>query len=102
MTSNPLKTVQAEYRKNVLAAGFRLVVVSEEEREDGVGVCVGNNYIRGGCWYSLEDAIDAIGLYDNYVADRSAACREGAKIMREFYARWRNDDPSYVSPDYDQ
>jgi hypothetical protein len=41
-----LSDLQAQYRTKILAAGFQLVVISEEEAEDGIGFA-GNNYMRG-------------------------------------------------------
>ena len=98
----PILPLQAQYRKKILAAGFRLDVVSEEEHEDGVGACTGNNYVKNGCFYDFEWALDVIGELDNYRNDRSAALEAYSKARREWMGEQRKHfDSNYVSPDYD-
>jgi hypothetical protein len=103
MRNHPLIALQAEYRKKILANGFRMVVISEEEAEDGIGFA-GNNYMKGGWAYIFEDALDEIGEYENYRAARSVVCQEAARrIPRWDYSK---GEPvgymGYVSPDTDQ
>ena len=42
--------------------GFEYEFVSQEEREDGVGVCVGDNYIKNGIWYTKQQMVSEVGL----------------------------------------
>ena len=104
MSSNhPLANLQAEYRNKILASGFRLDVISEEEHEDGVGAVAGNNYRKGGWWYGFEDALEEIGELDNYRKDRSAVCKEAARQVPRFsWDEYPNGLHGYVSPDIDQ
>jgi len=44
------------------ANGFSSVgYVSAEEHEDGVGACVGLNFIKNGVWYTAKDAMEECG-----------------------------------------
>ena len=74
MSNYYLPKLQAEYRNKIAAAGFKVVDVSEEEFEDGIGVCVGKNYIKDGRSYSFRDALELIGEYSNYRNAIKAEC----------------------------
>ena len=96
MDSNYLQRLQAEYRKRILVNGFSLVNVNEEEREDGIGVCVGNNYVKGGCFYNFIDALHEVGEWDNYMTVVRAECKKGKAESRQHFAT--KDWSKHVAP----
>ena len=96
MDSKHLQGLQAEYRRRILANGFSLVKVNEDEADDGIGVCVGNNYIKNGWFYSFIDALHEVGEWDNYMMVVRAECEKGKAESRQHFAT--KDWSKHVAP----
>jgi hypothetical protein len=96
MSNYYLPKLQAKYRQKILANGFTIERISDEEFEDGIGACVGNNYVKGNQRYAFDDALDAIGEYDNYRAAISVECAKLAEQSRRHFAT--KDWSRHVSP----
>jgi len=42
--------------------GFKLINVSAEEFEDGIGAAPGENFIKDGIWYTINDLVKKLNL----------------------------------------
>ncbi len=85
MSGYYLTELQAEYRSKILANGFVLVRISEEEAEDGIGFA-GNNYVKNHRCYGFEDALEEMGEYENYRSAIRVKCEELKERSRKHFA----------------
>jgi hypothetical protein len=63
-----LKQIENEQAQKVHDAGFKIVDVTAEELEDGVGATVGLNAVKDEVFYSLRDALREIGESVDFMA----------------------------------
>ena len=63
-----LKQIENEQAAKVEAAGFKIINVTVEEFDDGVGATIGLNAVKDGQFCSLRDALREIGERVDFMA----------------------------------